>query len=975
MGKCRGAVGHHGVRRSVKLIVVGVQEDGMLPQVVPLAGVDELGNVELGSVQLDEIHQLLGLVLGIQDRQLSVHTDVRAVAAEAAVEQADELLEVAVVLVLGDQLLQVICVHNDVHARNLRATELLRLHASHVDLLPGLGVVGLPGGLHGRGVLAELHVAGGQPGIVRDRLVEDLGRLVRPLVVQAVTDALHIRGVRAADKLLHVAQALSLRVGVDKFGVDQLVLGRDPGHEQVAHELLVVLLALRRLDDLHVVGRVLGLEVRLDGLGHRAVLELGLAELVPNRALIATCGELLRPLNVVDVGEQRLHRLGVEVALLVDQERLLVQPVRIAKRDLGNLRPIVVVQAVDVVHDAGLVRLDCRQDQQVLQVPVLAEVGVVEDDLLQQFDELIGQVRTDESPDRGRDLVRVLGLWERSAHDLVDHVAPVLVLGLEHVGPELGALALHKVASLQTEEPVSVRHVDELLVAGTPCALVGSVGKVRVAVLAVLAHGRGVVEGVVLQEGLRLTVGVNVDLGDAVVQVGVLVTLCHPRLEPRQEHAQAVPLLHLSNEGLDRASRTDILQQGLDEVFGAIQVDQCPNDNGALGGVHLDDVDLDVLHEGVLVKVLRELRHVAVQVADVDQGPGVRQLGLLQEVLHDGCVVARALAADALDLLHVAAPARCLNVLEVHVGVGAGGEDGAQEVEHALVRAKTLEHLHNLLGTNLLVVLDRHLHRNVEVLAVVPQQVIEALKGRLWRHAGKVRGQELWGHLMRVQHDSLEVSGVLVVLQSPLHEARLLAELADVVAVVVREHVHLQDGLGDLGRLLQVHGQQLRLELGLVGPVLLQSLQQDRRGLLEPVLVHEDLDHLVDVDERRRAGLALQQALRKAGGALGVRHDHVLKQERVVGLVADLLDVGDNLVVLALLHEAGDHLLVRIGTEVNRQGELRLKRPDNVAQLLSALEPVLLEPLLDKLASLLLHHGPAELHRLKCVQLAVLEQG
>jgi len=212
------------------------------------------------------------------------------------------------------------------------------------------------------------------------------------------------------------------------------------------------------------------------------------------------------------------------------------------------------------------------------------------------------------------------------------------------------------------------------------------------------------------------------------------------------------------------------------------------------------------------------------------------------------------------------------------------------------------------------------------------------------------------------------------VLQRPLHKARLFTELADHVAVVMGEHVHLQDGLGHLRRLLQVHRQQLRLQVGLVGPVLLQRLEQDGGGLLQPVLVHEDLHDLVHVNERRLASLALQQALREVCRPLRVGRQHVLQQERVVGLVANFLHVGHNLLVLALLHEASDHLLVRVGPEVDGQCKLRLQGPDNVAQLLRALKLVLFEPLLHELPAVLLHHRPRELDGLQGVQLAVFQQ-
>ncbi len=38
--------------------------------------------------------------------------------------------------------------------------------------------------------------------------------------------------------------------------------------------------------------------------------------------------------------------------------------------DVGNIRGIVVVQPVDVLHHLAVVRLDGGQDEEVLQVPV-----------------------------------------------------------------------------------------------------------------------------------------------------------------------------------------------------------------------------------------------------------------------------------------------------------------------------------------------------------------------------------------------------------------------------------------------------------------------------------------------------------------------------------------------------------------------------------------------------------------------------
>mmetsp|Transcript_7010 Transcript_7010/g.17541 ORF Transcript_7010/g.17541 Transcript_7010/m.17541 type:complete len:311 (+) Transcript_7010:3064-3996(+) len=309
----------------------------------------------------------------------------------------------------------------------------------------------------------------------------------------------------------------------------------------------------------------------------------------------------------------------------------------------------------------------------------------------------------------------------------------------------------------------------------------------------------------------------------------------------------------------------------------------------------------------------------------------------------------------------------------MRVWIGARRQDRTQEIKHPLVRAEAFEHLDELSSANLLVVLDGDLHDNVQVLAIMPHQVVEALECGLWRHAGEVLDQEFRRHLMRVGHNALEVRRVLVMLQCPLHEAGLLAQLADVSPIIMREQVHLENRLRDLWCLLEVHRQELRLKLALVGPVRLECVEENRSGLLQAVLLHKCLHDLVYVDQRH-AVLALQQALCEVGGALGIYRHHVLEQGRIIGLVAHLLHVCDNLVGLAEFHETLDHLMVDAGAEVYGEGEFRVHRSHDVSQLLRALELVFLQPLLHKLPAPLRHHHAKQLRRLDGIQLTVLKQ-
>ncbi len=73
-----------------------------------------------------------------------------------------------------------------------------------------------------------------------------------------------------------------------------------------------------------------------------------------------------------------------------------------------------------------------------------------------QLNELDVKLCLDEGLDGGRPLVGIGRLRQRSADDLVDDVASVLVLGLELLRPEVSVLPLHEVAGLQMEVTVSV---------------------------------------------------------------------------------------------------------------------------------------------------------------------------------------------------------------------------------------------------------------------------------------------------------------------------------------------------------------------------------------------------------------------------------------------------------------------------------------------------------------------------------------
>lgn len=82
------------------------------------------------------LHQSLGLVLGVEDRELGEHSHVSTLEPETSFEERDELVRVSAVFVKLDERLKLLGVNDQVETTDLGEAELLLVDTSGVDLLP-----------------------------------------------------------------------------------------------------------------------------------------------------------------------------------------------------------------------------------------------------------------------------------------------------------------------------------------------------------------------------------------------------------------------------------------------------------------------------------------------------------------------------------------------------------------------------------------------------------------------------------------------------------------------------------------------------------------------------------------------------------------------------------------------------------------------------------------------------------------------
>lgn len=198
-----------------------------------------------------------------------------------------------------------------------------------------------------------------------------------------------------------------LRVAVSQCVIDVHVLQLDPAHQQVLDQLVEFLLTLGDLYDLQVPRHVVRLYETIDRFCRVILVRVRVRQSAPHFRLVRLLRELMGPVHLVQVLQQHVHCLHVHVELLVDRECLLLQLVLLAQCQLRDIRPIEIVQSVDVVKHLALIALDGRDDQQVLQFLVLPELRVMQHQLLQQPKQLVRDLRLHERLNRNRHLVHV----------------------------------------------------------------------------------------------------------------------------------------------------------------------------------------------------------------------------------------------------------------------------------------------------------------------------------------------------------------------------------------------------------------------------------------------------------------------------------------------------------------------------------------------------------------------------------------
>jgi len=349
------------------------------------------------------LHDALRVVLRKSNAQVGEHSHVRSLKTKASFKEADELVKVAIALVLLDKLRKLLSMNNEVETANLSKTELLLGNTGLIDLPPDLHTVGLASTFNSSLIVLEVHKSGSKLGPVGDAGEEDLGRFMEALLISLVSRSLNVCDVGSPQELLELWQLVGASKAEGQGGVNRNFALGLASHPQELDKILVLACVGTNLNDLKEVRCVSSTDVRLNGISHTETVQLSLSDSAPHLGSVDTICIVLGTVDTDNVINQDVDSVDVLTVLLIDLEGLIVH----ANLDtlLSDVLRCVVLELLDVVGNTSTVGLGCCEHEEVLQGRVVAEGSGLQEDLLEQVNELSGHVIGNERLDGDADLV------------------------------------------------------------------------------------------------------------------------------------------------------------------------------------------------------------------------------------------------------------------------------------------------------------------------------------------------------------------------------------------------------------------------------------------------------------------------------------------------------------------------------------------------------------------------------------------
>lgn len=108
----------------------------------------------------------------------------------------------------------------------------------------------------------------------------------------------------------------------------------------------------------------------------------------PHFILLDLFSKLCSSSDILNIVKQHINGIDIQLELLVNLESFFVQLIIFSQSDLGNIRSIIILESLDIIHDSIIIfLLDGSDDQQILEFFDAWELGMMENNLLEQWNE------------------------------------------------------------------------------------------------------------------------------------------------------------------------------------------------------------------------------------------------------------------------------------------------------------------------------------------------------------------------------------------------------------------------------------------------------------------------------------------------------------------------------------------------------------------------------------------------------------
>mmetsp|Transcript_43690 Transcript_43690/g.105380 ORF Transcript_43690/g.105380 Transcript_43690/m.105380 type:complete len:327 (+) Transcript_43690:573-1553(+) len=127
---------HHDLQCIVMLLIMHVQVDSRVPQTGTFAGTNNLGHIKLAEEDLAMLHGLIRNVLGVKNTQFSENANVSIIKTKSLLEQRNDVIEMAQIRIVGNNLVDVIRVLDNLKTASGCKSEFVCSEASKANLFP-----------------------------------------------------------------------------------------------------------------------------------------------------------------------------------------------------------------------------------------------------------------------------------------------------------------------------------------------------------------------------------------------------------------------------------------------------------------------------------------------------------------------------------------------------------------------------------------------------------------------------------------------------------------------------------------------------------------------------------------------------------------------------------------------------------------------------------------------------------------------